>query len=196
MVLGVPAEKPAVFVPVRVRAKSAPALSGLLLLVKPLLRLRCAEDKALTSTLWLPTAADVDAVTLTADELLLDALTELKLSLSLTALSVFLSSAIMNITAERPLTLLSFLVILALMALACGARSASTKFCANEATSTPEPALREEMIFCALALFAAATCAAEVVLAPVVEVVLVEETAVVAMIFMLQISRSAQTLKS
>jgi hypothetical protein len=35
-----------------------------------------------------------------------------------------------------------------------------TKFCANEATSTPEPALNEVMIFCALALLAAATSAA------------------------------------
>jgi hypothetical protein len=39
------------------------------------------------------------------------------------------------------------LAILALMAFACGAFSASTKFCAKEATSTPEPALREEIIF-------------------------------------------------
>jgi hypothetical protein len=163
-------------------------LSGELLLAKPALRLRCDEDNALTTTLRLPTTADVEAVTLTADVLLLDALTELKLSLSFTALSEFLSSDIMNITAERPLTLLSFFEILALMALACGARSASTKFCASEETSTPEPALSEEMIFCALALLAAATCAAEEALVPLVEVALVEETDVVAIIFMLRIS--------
>jgi hypothetical protein len=86
----------------------------------------------------------------------------------------------MNITADMPLTLASFFAILALMAFACGAFSASTKFCANEATSTPEPALKEEIIFCALALLAAANwTAVEVVVAVVA---LVDETAVVAMV--------------
>jgi hypothetical protein len=85
----------------------------------------------------------------------------------------------MNITADMPLTLASFLAILALIALACGAFSASTKFCANEATSTPEPALKEEIIFCALALLAAANWAAVEVVAVVA---LVDETAVVAMV--------------
>jgi hypothetical protein len=68
------------------------------------------------------------------------------------------------------------------MAFSCGAFSASTKFCANEATSTPEPALREEMIFCALALLAAASCAAVEVVAVVPVVAVVDETAVVAMV--------------
>jgi hypothetical protein len=50
-----------------------------------------------------------------------------------------------------------------------------TKFWANEATSTPEPAPKDVNIFCALALLAAATAAAEaaagvtVVLAVVLE---------------------------
>ncbi|NBW69389.1 MAG: hypothetical protein EBR47_12115, partial [Betaproteobacteria bacterium] len=61
----------------------------------------------------------------------------------------------MNMTAEMPLTLASFLAILALMAFARGVCSAATKFFANEATSTPEPEPKEEIICCALALFAA-----------------------------------------
>ena len=47
------------------------------------------------------------------------------------------------------------------MALACGARSASTKFCAKAETSTPDPADSEVISFCALALLAAAIDAAE-----------------------------------
>ena len=87
----------------------------------------------------------------------------------------------MNMTADMPLTLASFLAILALMAFSCGAFSASTKFCAKEATSTPDPALKEEIIFCALALLAAASCAAVEVVAVVPEVEVVDETAEVAM---------------
>jgi hypothetical protein len=62
------------------------------------------------------------------------------------------------------------------MAFSWGARSASTKFLAKEATSTPEPADREVISFCALALLAAATDAAEVASALDVD----ELTAVVA----------------
>ena len=71
--------------------------------------------------------------------------------------------------AEMPDTRASFLAILALMAFSRGIRSASTRFCANEDTSTPEPAPKEVMIFCALALFSALTCA--VVVVPVVDAV-------------------------
>jgi hypothetical protein len=92
----------------------------------------------------------------------------------------FLSSVIMNMTADMPLTLASFLAILALMAFSCGAFSASTKFCAKDATSTPDPALKEEIIFCALALLAAANWAAVEVVVAVVA--LVDETAVVAIV--------------
>jgi hypothetical protein len=177
VVVGVPADNPVVLVPVNVSAKALPPFRAVLLLAKPVLTLRCAEDNEDTVTSCEPTKAAVEAVTLNAVLLLLAALTVLKLSLSFTALNAVLSSDIMNITADRPLTLLSFLVILALMALACGARSASTKFCAKAATSTPEPALRDEIIFCALALLAAATCAAVVVAVVAVED---DETAVVA----------------
>ena len=110
-----------------------------------------------------PAAAAVEAVTPKAAVLLPVAVTVLKLSLSLTAVIAVFSSDIMNMTAEMPLTLFSFLVILALIAFTFGARSASTKFCAKEATSTPEPALNDVMIFCALALLAAANWAAVVV---------------------------------
>ena len=54
----------------------------------------------------------------------------------------------------------SFLVILPLIAFSCGMRSASTKFCAKEAVSTPEPAPSDVSSFCAADLLAAATCAA------------------------------------
>jgi hypothetical protein len=104
----------------------------------------------------------------------------LKLSLSFTAVIAFFNSDIMNITADMPLTLASFLAIFALIAFACGACSAETKFCAREATSTPDPALKEEIIFCALALLAAASCAAVEVVAVVPEVEVVDETAEVA----------------
>ena len=86
-------------------------------------------------------------MTLTALVLVLASVKVLKLSLSFKALKAVLSSDIMNITDDKPLTLLSFLAILVLIAFSCGAFSASTKFCANEATSTPEPALNELMIF-------------------------------------------------
>ena len=66
----------------------------------------------------------------------------------------------------------SALVIFSLMAFSRGTFSAFTKFSANEATSTPEPAPKEVMIFCALALLAAATCAAVLCV-----VVLTEEVA-------------------
>ena len=71
--------------------------------------------------------------------------------------------------AEMPDTRASFLAILALMAFSRGMRSASTRFCARDDTSTPEPAPKAVMIFCALALFSALTCA--VVVAPVAELV-------------------------
>ena len=57
------------------------------------------------------------------------------------------NSDIMNMTADKPLTLLSFFVIFELIAFSCGTFSAFTKFCAKEATSTPEPAPKELMIF-------------------------------------------------
>jgi hypothetical protein len=56
-----------------------------------------------------------------------------------------------------------------LIAFSCGTFSAFTKFCAKEATSTPEPALKDVRIFCALALFAAATSAAVVAAVEVLE---------------------------
>ncbi len=114
----------------------------------------------------------------TAFVLVFDEVSDLKLSLSFTADIAVLSSDIMNMTADKPLTLLSFLAIFALIAFSCGTFSAFTKFCANEATSTPEPALKDVRIFCALALLAAATSAAVV---PAVEVL--ELTAEVAMGF-------------
>jgi len=101
----------------------------------------------------------------------------LKLSRSLTAVNAVLNSVIMNMTADKPLILFSFFEILALIAFSCGTFSAFTKFCASEATSTPEPALSDVNIFCALALLAAEICAA-VIVVPVV--VLLELTGVVA----------------
>ena len=67
------------------------------------------------------------------------------------------------------------------MAFSWGPRSVSTRFCAKEATSTPEPALSEVMSFCALALLAAATDAAELARALDVD----ELNAVVAMAYFL-----------
>ena len=68
----------------------------------------------------------------------------------------------------------SFLVILALIAFSFGVRSAVTKFCASEATSTPEPAFKDLISPCAAALLAAAAAAAvveaEVELATVVAI--------------------------
>jgi hypothetical protein len=118
--------------------------------------------------------------------LLLTAVTVLKLSLSFKAVSEVCSSDIMNITAEIPLTLLSFFVILALIAFAWGNCSASTKFCAKEAVSTPDPALSEVTIFCAAALLAAAVALATFVFDAAVDVgvvalAVVELTEVVAM---------------
>ena len=72
--------------------------------------------------------------------LLLLALTVLKLSRSFSAESLVLSSDIMNITADRPLMRLSFLVIFALIRFFCGLPSASTRLCASVLTLTPEPA--------------------------------------------------------
>jgi len=46
------------------------------------------------------------------------------------------------------------------MALALGTRSASVKFCAKEATSTPDPVPKAVISFCALARLFAATLAA------------------------------------
>jgi hypothetical protein len=92
----------------------------------------------------------------------------------------------MNMTAEIPLTLASFLDILVLMAFSRGMRSVSTKFCANDVTSTPEPALKEERIFCAEAFLEASNCAAVMELAVEVapDVVLLELTGVVAIRFL------------
>ena len=103
-------------------------------------------------------------MTFSALVLVLVALTVLKLLRSFKADSLVLSSDIMNITADQPLTLLSFLVILALMAFCFGMPSALTRLCAKEVTSTPDPAPSDVIIFCALALLAAARSAAEVVL--------------------------------
>ena len=70
--------------------------------------------------------------------------------------------------------------ILVLICCSCGAFSASTRPCAKAATSTPEPAFKAVMIFCALARLAA--CVDCAVAADVVAVlaVLAEVTAVVA----------------
>ena len=84
----------------------------------------------------------------------------------------------MNLTADRPLILLSFFVILALMAFSFGMRSASTRFWASEAVSTPEPAFREVNSFCAADLFAFWISAA------VAAVLVVELTDDVAMVFL------------
>ena len=69
------------------------------------------------------------------------------------------------------------MLILVLMTFSCGARSASTRPCASAATSTPEPALNEVMIFWALARLAAAAVCASVA---AVLVLVLEVAAVVA----------------
>jgi hypothetical protein len=58
-----------------------------------------------------------------------------------------------------------------------------TKFCANAATSTPEPALKDEIRLCAAALLAAAVWTAVVAPLVVVVVPVLELIAVVAMRF-------------
>ena len=161
--------------PAIVKPKLLPALMLAEEEAKPALMLRCGCDKVLTTIWWSPIEAAAVAVTLTAEVLLLATVSVLKLSRSLTALRAVLNSFIMNITADKPLTLLSFFAIFALIAFSCGIFSALTKFCAKEATSTPEPAFNEVMIFCALALLAAATSAA--VVAAVVELELTAEVA-------------------
>ena len=121
----------------------------------------------------------LEAVTLNELVLLLLAVTVLKLSRSFNAVSLVFSSDIMNITADKPLTLVSFFAILALINVFCGKPSASVRLCASVATFTPEPAPSDVMIACAFALFVAARSAAAVeALVPLVEV-----TEVVAMIF-------------
>ena len=74
-----------------------------------------------------------------------------------------------------------------MIAFFCGTVSASTKFCAKAATSTPEPALSDVKSFCAADRLAAAVAAATLAALLVVAVlaVLVEETAVVAMVLKL-----------
>jgi hypothetical protein len=57
-------------------------------------------------------------------------------------------------------------------------RSASTRFCARDATSTPDPALSDDKSFCAAALLAAWISAAVEV-----AVLVVELTGNIAMIF-------------
>jgi hypothetical protein len=66
----------------------------------------------------------------------------------------------MNEMAEYPEMRDSFFEILLLSTFSRGTRSASTKFCAKELTSTPEPAFNDVMIFWAFARFAAASDAA------------------------------------
>ena len=84
----------------------------------------------------------------------------------------------MNMTADRPLILLSFFEILALIAFSFGMRSASTRFCASDAVSTPEPAFSEVNSFCAADLFAFWISAA------VAAALVVELTGDVAMVFL------------
>ena len=60
------------------------------------------------------------------------------------------------------------------MALALGTRSASVKFCAKEATSTPDPVPKAVMSFCALVRLLAATLAAVTSAAGTAEVALVD----------------------
>ena len=114
---GVPRSRPATLVPVTVNAKLEPLFKLVLGLAKLPLTLRCADEREVTEMSCEPALAAVEAVTPTAVLLLLVAETVLKLSLSLTAVKAVFSSDIMNITADNPLTLFSFLVILALMAL-------------------------------------------------------------------------------
>lgn len=112
----------------------------------------------------------------------------LKLSFFCKADNAVLSSDIMKEMAEYPEMRASFLVIFSLMAFSRGVRSASTRFCARDATSTPEPALSEFMTFCAAArFFAAAVWAAvavvlDVAVLAVLAVLVLELSAVVAMI--------------
>ena len=126
--------------------------------------------------------------------LVLLALNVLKLLWSLSAVIAVLTCDNTNDIAEYPEIRASFLVILALIAFFCGAPSASTKFCARDATSTPEPAPKDEMSFCAAALLAFATAsgvlasAADVPLLSVladVDVAVVDEVAPVVAMFYL-----------
>ena len=73
----------------------------------------------------------------------------------------------------------------------CGANSASTRFCAKELRSTPEPAPREVTTFCAAALEAAVAALSVALLVTPDEVVavllvLLTELIVVAMVLDLQ----------
>jgi hypothetical protein len=134
---------------------------------------------------WLPTAAEVLVLTLKALDCELLTVRLLKLLLSFKAAILVFSSDIMNMMADKPVIFESFLLILALMAFSRGTRSASTRFWAKEAVSTPEPADKELMIFCALARLLAATeaCvlvfAALLVVVPVVVEVPTEDVAMV-----------------
>lgn len=88
------------------------------------------------------------------------------------------------------MTRASFFVILVLISFCLGSFSAFTKFWASDVTSTPDPAPMEDMIFCALALFAAAIEAAVEVLVLAAETLdaaleVEELTAVVAMTYFL-----------
>jgi len=61
-------------------------------------------------------------------------------------------------------------VILVLSSVSLGNFSALTKLCAKDVTSTPEPALMEDLIFCAFALLVAAMLAAVVAVLDVLDV--------------------------
>ena len=102
-----------------------------------------------TFTLCAPGMAVLSAVTPKAAVLLLLALKTLKLLLSFKAVKLSEKACMMYITPDKPETLESFLVILELISFCFGAISAFTKFWASAAVSTPEPALKELMIFCA-----------------------------------------------
>ena len=153
---GVPVDTPGLF-PASVIAKLLPPLREVVAEAKPGLILRWACDKELMAIACCPEAAEPAALTPSALVLLFVTARELKLSLSLMAVIASFNAEAMNMTEEMPLTLASFFEILALIALANGVCSAATKFLARAATSTPEPAPKEEIICCALALFAAAS---------------------------------------
>jgi len=79
---------------------------------------------------------------------------DLKSLLSLSASKAACSPEIAYLTADRPAIVLLFLSILLLIAFALGARSASTRLCAREVVSIPEPVpnLLITLAFAAVAL--------------------------------------------
>ena len=100
-------------------------------------------------TLCAPGMAVLSAVTPKAAELVLLVVKTLKLFLSFSAVKLSENACMMYITPDKPEIFESFLLIFELMSFFWGAISASTKFCASAAVSTPEPAPKELMIFCA-----------------------------------------------